>query len=207
MKTENIGFQYQRSEIPTVNFKNYITLVKSDLYRYTGSKGIGQFVSHFCKNPGFKYTFWMRTAKEFRPHRIFIPIYLFSRLILSRYTYKFGISISQDTKIDSGFYIGHFGGIIVNPNAVIGRNCNISAGVVIGQTNRGVKKGSPVIGDNVFIGPGAKVIGGIEIGDNVAIGANCVVTTNIPDNAVVIGIPGRIVSFAGSEGYINRIDY
>lgn len=136
-----------------------------------------------------------------------LPLHILSIQMLSKYTYKFGIDISYDTLIGPGFYIGHFGGIVVNQNVIIGRNCNISPGVILGQTNRGPKKGCPIIGDNVFIGPGAKIIGSIVIGNNVAIGANSVVTIDVPDNAVVVGVPGRIVSYNGSDGYINRTDY
>ena len=127
--------------------------------------------------------------------------------ILHQLELRFGISISYKTRIGSGFYIGHFGGIIVNSNAVIGKNCNISHLVTLGITNRGEKKGVPIICDNVYIGPGAKIIGNIRVGNNAAIGANCVVTKDVPDNAVVVGVPGKIISFDGSLGYINRTDY
>ncbi len=99
------------------------------------------------------------------------------------------------------------GNIFINSETVIGRNCNISQGVTIGPTKRGSRRGSPIIGDNVFIGPGALVIGGIHIGNNVAIGGNAVVNKDIPDNAVVVGNPGVIVSFEGSKDYINLTDY
>jgi serine O-acetyltransferase len=79
--------------------------------------------------------------------------------------------------------------------------------VTIGQSNRGKRKGCPTIGNEVYIGPGAKIFGNIKIGNNVAIGANSVVTRDIPDNAVVVGIPGNVISYNGSDGYINRIDY
>ena len=69
------------------------------------------------------------------------------------------------------------------------------------------KKGSPIIGDNVYIATGAKIIGAIKIGNNVAIGANCVVTKDIPDNAVVVGVPGKVISYEGSKGYVNNTDY
>lgn len=96
---------------------------------------------------------------------------------------------------------------MVNGRSVIGKNCNISHGVTIGQTNRGENKGCPLLGNNIYIGPGAKIIGGIRIGNNVAIGANCVVTKDIPDNSVVVGIPGKVISKEGSKGYIVRTDY
>ena len=93
----------------------------------------------------------------------------------------------------------------MHPRAKIGKNCNISQGVTIGQSNRGKRAGVPVIGDSVFIGPGAKIFGAITIGNNVAIGANAVVTSDVPDNAVVAGIPARILSLLGSAGYVQHI--
>jgi serine O-acetyltransferase len=93
---------------------------------------------------------------------------------------------------------------VVSDQAVIGSNVNISQGITIGRTNRGEKQGVPTIGDEVYIGPGAKIIGKINIGNNITIGANAVVTSDIPNNACVAGIPAKIISYAGSEGYVNR---
>jgi serine O-acetyltransferase len=95
----------------------------------------------------------------------------------------------------------------VHENCQIGRDCNISQGVTLGQANRGPRKGVPVIGDRVYLGPGAKVVGAVRVGSGVAIGANCVVTKDLPEQAVAVGVPARIISFAGSEGYISRTDY
>jgi len=134
-------------------------------------------------------------------------IYPLARIMLHHLTYKLGISIPPSTKIGSDFYIGHFGGIVINHKSVIGKNCNISQGVTLGQANRGANKGYPSLGDNVYIGPGAKIVGAVKIGNNVAIGANCVVTKDIPDNSVVVGVPSRVISKEGSAGYINRIGY
>ena len=73
----------------------------------------------------------------------------------------------------------------------------------MGAVYRGERMGTPVIGDNVYIGPGVKVIGGIRVDNNSAIWANCVVTRDVPENAVVVGIPGRVISFNDSAGYVN----
>jgi serine O-acetyltransferase len=127
--------------------------------------------------------------------------------MLNHLVYKLGISISPSTEIGSGFYIGHFGGIVINGKSVIGKNCNISQGVTLGQANRGKNIGYPTLGDNIYIGPGAKIVGAVKIGNNVAIGANCVVTKDIPDNSVVVGVPGKVISQEGSIGYVNKIDY
>ncbi|MBN1472509.1 MAG: serine acetyltransferase [Syntrophaceae bacterium] len=120
-----------------------------------------------------------------------------------------GISLPPTARIGKGLYIGHFGGIIVSPLAVIGDYCNLSQGVSIGQAGRGGDQKVPFIGDRVFIGPGAKLFGGIRIGNDVAIGANAVVTKNLPDMAVAVGVPAKIVSYKGSMDFVlvrNRID-
>ncbi len=113
-----------------------------------------------------------------------------------------GIDLPNAAEIGPGLYIAHFGGIFVNCDARIGANCNISAGVVIGSGGRGDAAGCPVIGDRVFVGPGACVLGRVRIGDDVAIGANAVVTIDLPPNAVAVGNPARIVSDRGSGDYI-----
>ena len=100
--------------------------------------------------------------------------------------------------------MAHAYGIIVNRRCVIGRNCNLSQGVTLGVANRGAKAGTPTIGDQVYIGPGAVIFGSIQVGDDAAIGANCVVTKDVPEKGVVVGVPGKIISHEGSEGYVNQ---
>jgi len=93
---------------------------------------------------------------------------------------------------------------VINPRAIIGENCNISQGVTIGIVNSGPKQGVPIIGDRVYIGPGAKVIGNIKIGNDVAIGANAVVINDVTDSVTVGGIPAKVISQHDSSKYINR---
>ena len=103
-----------------------------------------------------------------------------------------GISLPASAQIGKGLYVGHFGGIILHSDVIIGENCSVGPGVVIG-TRGGGRKGVPVIGNNVYIGVGAKVLGNITIGNNVKIGANAVVLTDIPDDSTVGGIPAKII--------------
>ncbi len=91
-----------------------------------------------------------------------------------------------------GFTIVHYGLIIISSQAQIGENCRMHAGVNIGHW----KDGAPNFGDNVYIGPGAKVIGRINIGDGAVIGANAVVCKDVPPGATVGGVPARIISTA-----------
>lgn len=180
-------------------------VILSDLYRYESTTKYSALIKQVFGGEAFKYIFWMRLCKYFsekNTHRIlFLPI---SVLILRHYKYKFGISIPHSTNISAGLYIGHIGNITINSEVVIGKNCNIHQCTTIGQSNRGINKGYPIIGDNVYIGPGAVIIGSINIGSNVAIGANCVVTKSVPNNSVVVGIPGKVISDKGSIGYINN---
>ncbi len=177
--------------------KDYI---KTDLYRYCGTFSIKQFLIHYLINPGFKFMVWHRIAHTARLKGKLL--YFIPWLILRKLKFKYGYDIPAETLIGKGFYIGHIGGIVISSKTIIGNNCNISQGVPIGVSSRGKKKGFPIIGDNVYIGPGAVIIGNIKIGNNVAIGANSVVLNDLPQNAVAVGVPTRVVSFDGSNGYI-----
>lgn len=172
-------------------------LIKSDLTRY--GKGITwkSFFKVYFLIPGFRVSFWFRVASHYRHN----PLYWF---ILRHYHYKFGIELPRGTKVSEGLYIGHFGGVIISPTTEIGKNCNISQGVTIGVAGRGENRGVPIIGDCVYIGPGAKIIGKIFIGNNVAIGANAVVTKDVQDNAVVAGVPAATISMEGSFNFISN---
>lgn len=177
---------------------------KKDLYRYTRKTDCMSFIKAYVMIPGFRYTFWFRKASCVRTKKS--PIYLFYRYMLMRCSYKFGIDIPCSTLIGEGFYISHFSGIIVNGKTIIGKNVDLSHCVTIGQADRGSRKGVAVIGDNVYIGPGAKIIGQVRIGNNVAIGANAVVTKDIPDNSVAVGIPAKVISQKGTSGYlVNKV--
>jgi serine O-acetyltransferase len=178
---------------------------RRDLYRYSGDVSARAFVRHWFLTPGTKYTFYLRLCQwlRTRPLHGFGTFHL-AKFVLIRAGFKLGMEIPSSTSVGEGLFIGHFGTIIVNGESIIGRNCNLSHGVTIGQLNRGERAGCPTIGDNVFIGPGARILGRIVIGDDVAIGANSVVVDDVPDGAVVAGIPAKVVSMAGSEGYVNN---
>lgn len=106
---------------------------------------------------------------------------------------KTGCEIGESTKIDYGLKIAHPVGIVISGGATIGKNVTLQSGVVIG-TNRDEIDKYPRIGNNVYIGAGAKILGNISIGDNVIIGANAVVINNIDDNKTVVGIPSRSIN-------------
>ncbi len=182
----------------------------ADLYRYTGRTGFKQYLHALFRNNSYKYTFLMRLCTYLSQNRNNILkkiAFRFFYEIFREYAFESGIEIEYTTQIGSGLYIPHMIGIVVHMEAVIGKNCHISQNVTIGQLNRGDRKGSPTIGDNVYIAPGAVIIGKIQIGNNVVIGANSVVNHDLPDNAVAAGMPAKIISMKGSQDYIVRTDY
>ncbi len=113
-----------------------------------------------------------------------------------------GISLPYSATIGKSFYIGHFGQIIVNANSVIGDNCNISQGITIGVSGRGDNRGVPRIGNNVYMGANATIVGNIAIGNDVVIGANSLVVKDVPSGTTVLGVPAEVISKNDSSDYI-----
>ena len=129
--------------------------------------------------------------------------------LLSKYYYKIKlrhisnktqIQILPETTIGEGFYIGHLGRIIINPKCKLGKNINVSTGVVIGQENRGKREGVPTIKNECWIGPNAVIVGNITIGNDVLIAPLSYVNFDVPDHSIVIGIPGKI-NIIGKQVY------
>ncbi len=175
--------------------KKLIEIIKKDLYRYDGASSPKELLKAYITEVGANYMVWFRITQRF-PN-------ILTKMILRRKMIKYGIEIYHTTEIGEGFYIGHFGGIVVNPLVKIGKNCNISHEVTLGLGITEDDRGVPTIGDSVFMGPGAKIFGDIDIGNNVAIGANSIVTKSFGDNITIAGVPAKIVSDRGSFDYIN----
>ncbi|QQN56436.1 serine acetyltransferase [Anaerococcus obesiensis] len=113
--------------------------------------------------------------------------------------------MSVNSKIGKGLYIGHPFAITINPESIIGENCNIHKGVTIGQENRGKKKGTPSIGNEVWIGINSTIVGNVRIGNDVLISANSFVNFDVPDHSIVIGNPGKIIPKENAtKDYINN---
>jgi len=162
-------------------------IIRADLYRYGGLKGTKGFIKGWFK-PGFRYTFLLRKIIQ---HRKFTVRGMYFRILRRLFAYK-EYQISPQALIGEGFYLYHRGTVFIGP-VMIGRNCCVSHNVTIGRAYKNGQIGRPTIGDNVWIGPGAVVVGKINIGNNVFIAPNSVVNTDVPDNAMVAGYPARYI--------------
>lgn len=116
------------------------------------------------------------------------------------------MELTDNVVIGGGLYIGHPYCITINPKAKIGKNVNIHKGLTIGMENRGERKGTPTIGDRVWIGVNCTIVGKIHIGDDVLIAPNTYINRDIPSHSVVFGNPCIIKhKDNATEGYINHL--
>lgn len=170
-------------------------LIQADANRGYGKSGLGKSLQH-------RYIITWRKASFYSKKH---PMGIFYRIKLNSLSNKSGIQIPTDTKIGKGFFIAHFGSIIINPAVVMGENINIAPGVVIGKANRGDKNGVPVIGSRVWIGANSIIVGKVVIGDDVVIAPGAYVNMDVPSHSIVLGNPGVIHSRDNAtEGYINN---
>lgn len=148
-------------------------------------------------NHSLRFLWVLRKAKVSRN-----PLW---KILHARMRERYGLEIPIKTDIGYGVYLGHAFNITINPDAVIGRNCNVHKGVTVGRENRGKRKGAPRIGDEVWIGVNATVVGGIKVGSDVLIAPNSYVNCDVPDHSIVLGNPCRIIARDNAtECYINR---
>lgn len=179
----------------------------ADLFRYRGETGWRAMLSAYIHEPGFRFTYHLRKVAHYAPRRRSLGIfgYVYNRIRLHRYRFRYGFDISPTTVIGPGLYIGHFGGVVISPHAVLGRNVNIAQGVTIGAASRGARTGAPTLGDRVWVGANAIIVGKVTIGDDALIAPGAYVNFDVPAMSVVLGNPGKVVSNTGSVGYVNKV--
>lgn len=175
-------------------YKELKEYLKQDL-KYTANRPVRTFLSRYVFEQGFKYIVWLRMTRYayLSKRRL---LYFFSRLILKHYAYKYHFDISYQAQIGPGLVIAHYGYIIVMKNDVIGTNCTLRPGVVFGKKLT-EKTGGAVVGDNVDFGVGSVIVGDVNIGSNVIVGANAVITKDVPSDCVVAGVPARVIRKMG----------
>jgi serine O-acetyltransferase len=158
--------------------------IREDLGAYDGRWG----AQGFWVMVVYRYGRWRYRLRPSLARKFFSFIYhtLFKAVQIIT-----GIELPCEVALGRNFVIDHFGGIVIHGGAKFGDNCRIRNGVVVGISHVG-DSGAPIIGDNVDIGAGAKVLGPIRIGNNVLIGANAVVIHDVPDNCIAVGVPAVV---------------
>jgi len=127
-------------------------------------------------------------------HFLYLKKLLFlARLVSQTGRFLTGIEIHPGAQIGRRLFIDHGMGVVIGETAIVGDDVTIFHGVTLGGTGKEKGKRHPTIGNNVFIGAGAKILGNVYIGDNCKIGSNAVVLRDIPANCTAVGIPAKIV--------------
>ncbi len=183
------------------------SLYKQDIARYKKHRSDASVVALFLTEQGLWALLHYRMASAL--YRSNIPYVVKAPLlILAVVAQKFveiltGIAIPYQASIGPGLYIGHFGNIILSTDVTIGHTCNLSQGVTIGVSGRGLRRGVPKIGNRVYIAANAVVVGKITVGDDAVIAANSLVTSDVTAHTTVMGVPAHAINTHGSEEYLD----
>jgi serine O-acetyltransferase len=181
--------------------------IKQDLNRC--GEGFSQRLREVLLNPGTWAVLTYRLRRRMFVSRVPLvirkslsPISALLRLWIVIAT---NIDLAVSSEIGPGLYIPHTGFVVVGTGVRIGRNCTLTQGVTIGHAKGGNRPDNemPFIGDRVYIGPMAVVVGGIRIGDDALIGAGAITIRSVPPGGVVVGNPARLISTRGSFDLIN----
>jgi len=188
------------------SFKMIIALLKEDYRRVNKVNSPTHIFSYFWKaitNSGFRAVFLYRFANFFWEHKCYFLAGIFQRF-MHHYAHCW---ISASAEIGPGFLIAHVGGIVVGGGTKIGSNCDIRQNVTFGVNfNKQSEDGrqQPLVGNGVSFGAGCVVIGPVLIGNNSIIGANSVVTQDVPNGVIVSGIPAKVIREVWSESATGR---
>ena len=184
-ETQRAASETNENRLDTMNKE-----ILKDLYRYEGKacRSLKTQLRYLLFTPGFQFSYLFRKATQ--ASNMFSKIWW--RLLHRWCMVRTGIQIPIGTQIGEGFRIAHFGTIVVNPKAKIGKNFTIAEGCLIGNA-QGKHKGIPTIGDNVQMSANSIILGGVTVGNDVLLAPGAFVNFDVPDNSIVIGNPGQII--------------
>lgn len=177
-----------------------------DLYRWYGKIDFMTFIKMMLL-PKYRIVFLKRQCEYAKEEKHHIRYFLF-RLWFQHVSDKYGVDFGARTIIGKGFILRHVGAIAIHADAILGDNIEILQGVTIGYERRGKRQGAPVLGNNIWIGSNATIVGKIRIGNNVLIAPNAFINFDVPDNSIVIGNPGVIHASSNAiDQYVLFTDY
>ncbi len=193
------------TETYSISFLTTLRNIRSDLVRYRLTEH-RSYPALLITSPGmiagiyYRLGHWLWYTEAIPELFLVIlrPLYLLGKRLIELYC---DISVSPRAKIGRGLYIENFGSIYVGPS-IIGDNCSLCQEVTIGNLADTDTNDIPVLGDRVFVGAGAKVVEAVSVGNDVAIGANAVVISDLEDCAVAVGVPAKTISYKGSFEFV-----
>ena len=167
-----------------------IQAIKEDIFRYQGEGYKKWSVRLFyLYKPHTRYM-WMFRHHQFAKNPL---SRLFWKVMLQRAKFQTGVQIPIGTHIGRGFRMLHFGNVVIHPRAIIGENCNVAEGVLVGESFVHGECGVPTVGDNCCLFANSIVVGGVKLSDNVLVAPGAFVNFDVPENCIVIGNPGQII--------------
>lgn len=169
-----------------IAFDVFLADLKAPLERDPAARGVLDVVLSY---PGFHAVTAHRLIHAL--HETGMP--LLPRFLAHLNRFATGIEIHPAARIGKGLFIDHGMGVVIGETAVVGEGCTLYQGVTLGGTSLSHGKRHPTLGDNVVVGVNAAILGAINVGDNSRIGGGSVVVKDVPANATVVGVPGRIV--------------
>lgn len=173
--------------------------LEQDYQRYSSKKGnLWRYIYKMAANAGFRAIMFYRLGVWFKSHKISFMAGMCQRFM--HHLCHCWISVSAD--IGPGFLIAHVGSLVIGGQTIIGSHCDVRQNVTFGGNFSKVGRDGrtqPWVGDNVSFGAGAVVLGPIRVGSNSIIGANTVVTRDVPDNVIVFGVPGKVIKERWTE--------
>lgn len=166
-------------------------LIQQDLCKFNHRWPFEWSMLKAVLNPRFWPMLLFRISSFFFRHRLGV----LAKCVSLMNQILFGCDIARGAKIGGGLYMPHPQGIVIGEHVVIGKNCIVHQGVTFGARGEEHELANPILGDDIEVATGAKLIGGFRVGHYARIGANSVVLNDIPDFGVAVGIPAKVVKF------------
>lgn len=181
--------------------------VKQDI-KHLGNYTLRNVLKYSIMHYSFSVIFLFRILHALKGKKLYFFIYAPLYAIFKIKCQFYGFTLPVETKIGGGLYFAHYGSVVISDKAIIGKNLIMMQNTTIGSNWTGSHPGTPIIGNNCVMCANSVVVGGINVGNNVFIGAGSVVSCDVPDNSLVVGNPARIIPDKGkiyTDNYLAKV--